>query len=60
MLLCTSYKQERNHSTHLQQLYKESDEDLLGHFLFNIGDIEEKNELLFAIWNRRQHQMMII
>ena len=47
-------------STQLQQPYIESDEDILGHFLFNTEDIEEKKELLFAIWKRRQHQMKII
>ena len=40
--------------------YIESDEDILGHFLFNKEDIEEKKELLFAIWKRRQHQMKLI
>ena len=29
ILHCTAYKQERNHSTHLQQPYIESDEDIL-------------------------------
>ena len=49
MLHCTAYKQERSHSTHLQQLYIENGEDILGHFLFEKEDIEEKKELLFAI-----------
>ena len=39
---------------------EESDEDILGDFLFNKEDIEEKKEFLFAIWKRRQHQMKII
>ena len=62
MLHCTAYHEERSYSTHhLQQTYYiESDEDILGHFLFNKEDIEEKKELLFAIWKRRQHQMKII
>ena len=60
MLHCTAYNEERSHSTHLQQPYIESDEDILGHFLFNKEDIEEKKELLFAIWKRRQHQMKLI
>ena len=62
-LFCTvqqAYSEERSHSTHIQQPYIESDEDILGHFLFNIEGIEEKKELLFAIWKRRQHQMKII
>ena len=50
ILHCTTYKQERSHSTHLQQSYIESDEDILAHFLFDKEDIEEKKELLFAIW----------
>ena len=57
---CTAYKQERSHSTHLQQLYIESDKDILGLFLFDKEDIEENKALLFAIWKRRQHQMKII
>ena len=35
-------------------------EDILGHFLFDKEDIEEKKELLFAIWKRGQRQMKII
>ena len=58
MLHCTAQNEERSHSTHLQQPYIESDEDTLGHFLFNIEDIEKK--MLFAIWKRRQHQINII
>ena len=38
------YKQERSHSTHLQQPYIESEEDILGHFLFDKEDIEEKKK----------------
>ena len=60
MLHCTTYTEERSHSTQLQQPYIESDEDILGHFLFNTEDIKEKKELLFSIWKRRQHQMKII
>ena len=60
MLHCTAYNEEGSHSTQLQQPYKESDEDILGHFLFNTEDIEEKKELLFSIWKRRQLQMKII
>ena len=47
-LHCTSYKQERSHSTHLQQPHIESNEDILGHFLFDKEDIEENKELLFG------------
>ena len=57
MLHCTAYNEERSHSTQLQQPYIESHNDILGHFLFNKEDIEEKKEL---IWKRRQHQMKII
>ena len=39
---CTAYKQDRSHSTHLQQPYIESDEDILGLFLFDKEDIEER------------------
>ena len=60
MLHCTAYNEERSHSTQLQHPYIESDEDILGRFLFNKEGIEEKKELLFAIWKRRQHQMKII
>ena len=49
MLQCTAYNEERSHSTQLQQPYIESEEDILGHFLFNTEDIEEKKELLFSI-----------
>ena len=38
MLHCTAYNEERSHSTQLQQPYIESDEDVLGHFLFNTED----------------------
>ena len=48
------------YSTHLQQPYIESDEDILGNFLFDQEGIEEKKELLFAIWKRRQHKMKTI
>ena len=41
MLHLTAYKEERSHSTHLQQPYIENDEDIIGHFLFNKEDIEE-------------------
>ena len=37
-----------------------SDEDILGHFLFDKEDIEEKKEMLFVIWNRRHYQMKTI
>ena len=60
MLHGTSYNEERSHSTHLKQPYIESDVDIIGHFLFNKEDIEEKKELLFTIWTRRQHQMNTI
>ena len=60
ILHCTTYKQERNHSTHLQQPYIGSDEDIIGHFQFDKEDIEENNKLLFDIWKRRQPQMNII
>ena len=56
----TAYKQERSHRTHLHQPYIENDEGILGHLLFDKEDIEEKKELLFAIWKRRQHQMKIL
>ena len=36
MLHCTAYKERsHNHSTHLQQHYIESDEDIVGNFLFD-------------------------
>ena len=35
MLHCTAYKEERSHSTHLQQPNIESDEVIIGHFLFD-------------------------
>ena len=60
ILHCTLYKQKRSNSTHLQQPLYRMNEDILGHFLFDKEDIEEKKKLLFAIWKRRQHQMKII
>ena len=60
MLHCTSYREERCHSTHLQHPFIESVEDILGSVLFDKGDIEEKKELLFAIWKRREHKMNIM
>ena len=60
MLHCTAYIEERSHSTHLQQPYIESDKDILGHFLFNKEDIEEKKEFIITIWKIRQYQMKII
>ena len=56
----TAYKEERSHSTYLQQPYIENDEDILGHFLFDKEDIEKKKELLFSIWKRRQHLIKTI
>ena len=53
MLHCTAYNVERSHSTHLQQPYIESDEDILEHFLFDTEDIEEKKELLFSIMENK-------
>ena len=50
ILHCTAYKQERSHSTHIQQPYIESNEDILGHFLFVQEDIEEKKEVLLYIY----------
>ena len=44
MLHCTAYNEERSYSTHLHQPYIESDEDILGQFLFNKGDIEERKD----------------
>ena len=49
LLHCTTYNEERSHSTHLQHPYIESDEDILRRFPFNKEDIEEKKELLFAM-----------
>ena len=57
MMHCTSYQEERNKIIHLQQPYIESRENILGHFQFDKENIEEKKELLFAIWKRRQIQM---
>ena len=34
-MYCPAYKEERSHSTHLQQSYIETDEDILGNFLFD-------------------------
>ena len=53
ILHCTAYKQERSHSTHIQQpYYIQCDEDIIRPFLFDKEDIEEKKELLFAIWKK--------
>ena len=58
-LYCIAYKEERNHITHIQQPYRESVEDILGHFLFDKEGIEENKKLIFAIWKIR-HQMKFI
>ena len=44
ILHCPAYKEERSHSTHLQQAYIESDEDILQNFLFDKEVIEENKE----------------
>ena len=57
MLHCTAYKEQRSQSIHLQQPYLESDQNTVGQFLFDKENIEQKKELLFTIWKRRQHKM---
>ena len=59
ILHCTAYNEERSHSTHLHQPYIESDEDILGHFLFGKEDTKKRKN---ATWHMvgRQHQMKII
>ena len=42
MLHCTAYKEVRSQIIHLHQPYIESDENILGHFLFDKESIEEK------------------
>ena len=37
--------------------YLESDQNTVGQFLFDKEIIEEKKELLFTIWQIRQHEM---
>ena len=57
MLHCTAYKEQRSQSIHLQQPYLESDQNIVGQFLFDNENIEEKKELLFTIWKIIQHEM---
>ena len=57
MLHCTAYKEQRSQSIHQQQPYLESDQNKVGHFLFDKENIEEKKELLFTTWKIRQHEM---
>ena len=42
---------------HIQQPYLESYQNTVGQFLFDKENIEEKKELLFTIWKRRQHEI---
>ena len=44
ILHCPAYKEERSHSTHLHQPYIESDEDILGHFLFGKEDMKKRKK----------------
>ena len=48
ILHCTAYKQEWSHSTHLQKRYIENDEDILGHFLFDEEDFEERKKNCYS------------
>ena len=41
MLHCTVYKEQRSQSIHLQQPYLESDQNIVGQFIFDKENIEE-------------------
>ena len=45
MFHCTTYKEERSKSIHLQQPYIESDENTLRHYLFDKENIEEMKKI---------------
>ena len=54
MLNCPVDIKERNMSIYLQQPY---DRDILGKFLFEKEDMEEKKETLCKLWKRRRLEM---
>ena len=51
ILNCPAYEEERKESMHLQKPYAK---DILGMFLFEEEDIEEKKEVLLKLWKKRR------
>lgn len=53
LLLCPVYSTERVYSIHLQQPYNEKKNEIIGRFLFDKDDIEEKKETIYKMWRKR-------
>ena len=53
ILHCTAYNEERSHSTHTTAIYIESDEDILGHFLFDKEDFEERKKIAIRYMEKK-------
>ena len=54
ILSCPAYSQERSREIQLQQPYEENKIDTIGKFLFEENGIEEKKELLYSMWRKRE------
>ena len=57
ILTCPVYSPERAESIHLQKPHNESEDDIVGRFLFHEEDIESKKEVLYRIWRKRCTEM---
>ena len=53
MLHCPVYKEERHRVIELQQPYFDNEEEIIGSFLFNKENTEQKKEVLYQMWKKR-------
>ena len=57
ILNCPAYTEERAKAIHLQQPYNEHPDDIIGSFLFEREDIEQKKNVLYQMWRKRCSEM---
>jgi hypothetical protein len=57
MLWCTELSGERMNIRQLQQPYEESENDVIGRFLFEKEELERKNGALARMWKLREWVM---
>ena len=53
MLHCPAYKEERHRVIELQQPYFDNEEEIIGSFLFNKENTEQKKQVLYQMWKKR-------
>ena len=59
LLMCPGYERERKEVIELQQPYEENEVEVIGKFLFVEDNIEQKKEVLYRMWKRREEKIKI-